>query len=54
MVALYPESSNSWDSLGEGYEAMSDVVAALKSYRNALEKDPTAKHAAERIRVLTK
>lgn len=54
MVALYPESSNAWDSLGEGYEAMNDIAGALKSYRNALAKDPGAKHAAERIQALTK
>ena len=40
MVALYPESSNARDSLGEGYEAVSNVAGALKSYRNALAKDP--------------
>lgn len=52
MVALHPESSNAWDSLGEGYESVNDVGAALRSYRNAVAKDPGAKHAAERIRAL--
>jgi len=52
IVALYPESSNAWDSLGEGYEGVNDVVAARKSYGNAVAKDPGAKHAAERLRAL--
>jgi Flp pilus assembly protein TadD len=50
--ALHPSSWHVWDSLAEGYEALGDAASALRNYRVALELDPRAKHAAERIRAL--
>jgi Tfp pilus assembly protein PilF len=49
---LHPSSWHVWDSLAEGYEALGDVASALRNYRIALEIDPGAKHAVERIRLL--
>lgn len=49
---LRPSSWHVWDSLAEGYEALGDVASALRNYRIALEIDPGANHAAERIRFL--
>lgn len=56
-TALHPTSINVWDSLGEGYEAFGDLLSAVKSYQTAVEKDPEmkdpgAKHAAGRIKIL--
>jgi pimeloyl-ACP methyl ester carboxylesterase len=50
---LRPNSSNAFDSLGEGCEAAGDRDAAIRNYSAALKLDPTAKHAAERIRLLS-
>jgi pimeloyl-ACP methyl ester carboxylesterase len=52
-VSLHPNSSNAYDSLGEGYEALEDKEAAMRSYTQALKLDPNKKHAAERLRLLS-
>jgi tetratricopeptide (TPR) repeat protein len=52
-VAEYPDSSNNFDSLGDAYVARGDMELALKSYKRALELDPTnasARDALERLR----
>ena len=38
-VKLFPNDSNSWDSLGEAYFANQDKENALKAYKKALELD---------------
>ena len=40
-VELHPESANVYDSLGEAYLAAGRLAAAERSYRRALELDPT-------------
>jgi pimeloyl-ACP methyl ester carboxylesterase len=52
-TSLHPTSSNAFDSLGEGYEAIGDTTAAIRSYQEAAKLDPTAKHAAERLKFLS-
>jgi uncharacterized protein len=37
-VKLYPESTNVYDSLGEGYEAAGQLELAMKNYKIAIEK----------------
>ncbi|MFH1850845.1 MAG: alpha/beta hydrolase-fold protein [Candidatus Neomarinimicrobiota bacterium] len=37
-VRLYPNSANAYDSLGEGYAALSDLESALDNYRIAVRK----------------
>ncbi|WP_166964140.1 S41 family peptidase [Yeosuana marina] len=49
---LYPQESNSWDSLGEAYFMNHDKVNALKSYRRALELDPASKSTKDMIQKL--
>jgi pimeloyl-ACP methyl ester carboxylesterase len=52
-VSLRPNSSNAYDSLGDGYEALGDTVAAIRSYSQAVKLDPNAKHAAEKLKLLS-
>lgn len=48
----YPRSSNTFDSLGEGYEKLGDSVQAIASFRKALELDPQNRNSAEHLRKL--
>ena len=52
LVHLYPKSTDSWDSLGEGSEAAGDKKNAAIAYKQALQLDTTNKHAMERLKVL--
>jgi len=48
----YPESANTYDSLGEAYLAVGDKQKALASYKNALNLNPdseSAKQAVEKL-----
>ncbi|MBN2170237.1 MAG: hypothetical protein JW819_02820 [Candidatus Krumholzibacteriota bacterium] len=45
-VLLYPESSNVYDSLGEGYLAAGREAEALANYRKSLELNPDNRNAA--------
>lgn len=51
-VKLYPEDSNSWDSLGEAYFAKQDKGNALKAYQKALELDSGSESAKAMIQKL--
>jgi tetratricopeptide (TPR) repeat protein len=51
-VKLFPNDSNSWDSLGEVYFAMKDKGNALKAYRKALELDSGSESAKAMIQKL--
>jgi len=42
---MHPQSSNVFDSLGEGLEAAGDLHDAMAAYAKALEIDPTNDHA---------
>ena len=52
-VSLRPNSSNAYDSLGDGYEALGDTEAAIRSYSQAVKLDPNAKHTAEKLKRLS-
>ena len=52
-VSLWPNSSNAYDSLGDGYEALGDTEAAIRSYTQAVKLDPNAKHTAEKLNLLS-
>jgi tetratricopeptide (TPR) repeat protein len=45
----YPESSNSFDSLGDGYVARGNNDLAMKSYQRALQLDPRNVSAKESL-----
>ncbi len=61
---LYPESANTWDSLGEATEAAGDTAGAVALYRKALEmisrgaasgavdKEGVRSHAVARLKAL--
>lgn len=51
-ASLYPESSNTYDSLAETYESMGDKASAIKYYKKALELDPSSTNAAEHLKKL--
>jgi hypothetical protein len=46
-VRLFPESANTYDSLGEGYMLSGRRDEAIKCYRKALELDPDSRNALE-------
>jgi len=39
-VEMYPDASNAYDSLGEGYLALGDTDQAIKNYKRSVELDP--------------
>ena len=41
----YPGSANTWDSLGDGYEATNDIENARMAYARAVELNPYNEHA---------
>ena len=49
---LFPDSSNVWDSLGDGLVALGDSEAAAASYRKALEIDPDAEGSRKKLEEL--
>ncbi len=51
-VNLYPESSNTYDSLAETYENLGDRTLAIKNYKRALELNPSNGNAAEHLKKL--
>jgi Flp pilus assembly protein TadD len=52
-VSLRPNSSNAYDSLGDGYETLGDTGAAIRSYTEAVKLNPNAKHTAEKLKLLS-
>lgn len=50
---LYPESSNTYDSLGEIQYILKDFEGALKNYKKSLELDPENENATEYIQKIT-
>lgn len=51
-VSLYPESSNTYDSLAEAYERNGDQALAIKNYRRSLELDPKNDNAVRHLKTL--
>ena len=51
-VALYPQSSNVYDSLGEAYLASGDKDQAAVNYKKSLELDPKNQNAANVLKKL--
>ncbi|MFH0761235.1 MAG: alpha/beta hydrolase-fold protein [Bacteroidota bacterium] len=49
---IFPESFNSWDSLGEAYMKKSDKTNAKKSYKKSLELNPRNENAAKMLEQL--
>ncbi|MFC5372665.1 serine hydrolase [Brevundimonas faecalis] len=53
IVALYPESSNAYDSLGEVYARSGDRLRAIENYRRSFVLDPANLNAAEQLKALS-
>jgi tetratricopeptide (TPR) repeat protein len=51
-VALYPQSSNVYDSLGEAYLAAGDKDQAAVNYKKSLDLDPKNQNAANVLKKL--
>ncbi len=51
-VALYPNSSNVYDSLGEAYMKKGDTIQAIKNYEKSLSLDSGNKRAKRQIKKL--
>jgi 3-oxoadipate enol-lactonase len=51
-VAAYPESANTYDSLGEAYMKNGDKELAIRNYKKSLELDPNNKNAEEMLEKL--
>jgi len=48
-VEKFPESSNLYDSLGEGYMERGDTELAITNYEKSLELDPRNQNAADKL-----
>jgi len=46
----FPDSSNVWDSLAEGYLKAGDVKKAQENYEKALSLDPSSQSAKEALK----
>jgi tetratricopeptide (TPR) repeat protein len=53
-LALYPESSNVYDSLGEAYMKSGDTTLAIVNYKKALQLDSGNSRAKRLLKRLTK
>jgi len=53
-VEMFPQSGNTYDSLGESYAAAGNKELALANYRKSLELDPENANAREFIKRLEK
>ena len=51
-VLAYPESANTYDSLGEAYMINGDKELAIQNYNKSLELDPDNQNAAEKLKQL--
>lgn len=49
---LHPDSANTWDSLGEAYEARREPAEAIAAYRQSLKLDGSNEHAKAHLRML--
>jgi len=53
-VEAYPQSSNTWDSLGEAYADDGDKALALANYRKSVELNPKSTSGLKAIAELSR
>ena len=53
-VALYPQSSNVYDSLGDAYKKKGDTIQAINNYKKSLELDSSNKRIKRKLKKLEK
>ncbi len=51
-IALYPNNSNTYDSLADAYLKNNDTLKAINYYKKALAINPENKHSKKKIKVL--
>jgi hypothetical protein len=51
-TAIFPDSVETWDLLGQVHEELHDRGRALAAYRRALEVDPSAEHARQQVEAI--
>lgn len=52
-IEMYPQSSNAYDSLGEGYMTRGDKELSIAAYKKSLDLDPKNTNATTKIASLT-
>jgi len=52
-VEMYPQSANTYDSLGEAYMTHNDKELSIANYKKSLELDPNNPNAKSRLAALT-
>jgi Flp pilus assembly protein TadD len=53
-VLAYPESANTYDSLGEAYMTNGEKELAIQNYKRSLEIDPNNQNAKNMINKMNK
>jgi pimeloyl-ACP methyl ester carboxylesterase len=53
-TVLFPESANTYDSLGEGYLITGDKEKALENFKKSLDFNPQNQNAIDRLKALNK
>lgn len=53
-VENYPKSANSYDSLGEAYEAINDTKNAIINYNKSIDINPSNEYTKTKIEELTR
>ncbi|MFD2565773.1 tetratricopeptide repeat protein [Pseudotenacibaculum haliotis] len=53
-IALYPKSSNTYDSMGDAYRKEKDTVKAIEYYKKALAINPENRSSKRQLQKLTK
>jgi cytochrome c-type biogenesis protein CcmH/NrfG len=51
-VRQHPDSSNAWDSLGEGYMRRGDTKSAIEHYERSLKLNPANANAVKMLEKL--
>lgn len=53
-IALYPKSSNTYDSMGDAYKRENDTLKAIEYYQKALQINPENRSSKRNVERLTK
>jgi len=53
-IALYPESANVYDSLGDAYKKKGDTLQAINNYKKSLELDSSNSRVKRKLKKLEK
>ena len=51
-VVMFPKSSNTYDSLADGYKENGDKELAIQNYKKSLELNPKNEPAIEKLKKL--